>query len=64
MIIYEILNLFHDNNTIELQQKYIYIYIYINVKIKNMQKICFNEIFKVVTLINKSVFRMQHTKLN
>ena len=24
MIIYEILNLFHDNNTIELQQKYIY----------------------------------------
>ena len=60
MIIYEILNLFHDNNTIELKQ----IYIYINVKIKNMQKICFNEIFKVFTLINKSVFRTQHTKLN
>ena len=58
MIIYEILNLFHDNNTIELQQKYI------NVKIKNMQKICFNEIIKVFTLINKSVLRPQHTKPN
>ena len=58
MIIYEILNLFDDNNTIELKQ------IYINVKIKNMQKICFNKIFKVFTLINKSVFRTQHTKLN
>ena len=58
MIIYEILNLFHDNNTIELQQKYIY-----KCEDINMQKICFNEIFKVFTLINRSVFRTQHTKL-
>ena len=42
MIIYEILNLFHDNNTIELQQKYIYI----NVKIKNMQKIVLMKFLK------------------
>ena len=42
MIIYEILNLFHYNNTIELQQKYIYI----NVKIKNMQKIVLMKFLK------------------
>ena len=59
MIIYEILNLFHDNNTIELQQKYIY-----KCEDQKYAKNCFNEIFKVFTLINKAVFRTQHTKLN
>ena len=59
MIIYEILNLFHDNNTIELQQIYIYKY-----EDQKYARNCFNEIFKVFTLINKSVFRTQYTKLN
>ena len=59
MIIYEILNLFHDNSTIELQQKYIYI-----CEDQKYAKNYFNEIFKVFTLINKSVFRTQYTKLN
>ena len=59
MIIYEILNLFHDNNTIELQQIYIYKY-----EDQKYARNCFNEIFKVFTLINKLVFRTQHTKPN